>query len=296
MKIRRMDGVLGATLDSLKGLYGTSGLRIDTLDRVVIKPGWSIVIGSNGSHGIAMNFTGAHSVYGEVEMPARLYQPFVGRSLFDVAEENLDSPDMRLNSLGIAALCALSQPFISPDALRKRGYGSTEGIRHLAGLVREDDVAAVIGYGASIRPLLGRVRELNVTDMRPPATFSSLIVGKTVEHGPKGVRVYTHESNARVLAKADVVIITGSSFVNNTFSDLVGAIKKARLVGVFGPSASFVPDVLLDHGLDFVVNFWIGDPARFVFDAENDTDMQAVLKMYQRQQLVRPGDEGVLQR
>jgi uncharacterized protein (DUF4213/DUF364 family) len=77
----------------------------------------------------------------------------------------------------------------------------------------------------------------------------------------------------RSLKIADVVIITASTLVNNTFEDLLDFTGNARLVGLYGPGASLIPDEFFDRNIDFITSFQITDPVRFSDDMINDHDM-----------------------
>ena len=59
------------------------------------------------------------------------------------------------------------------------------------------------------------------------------------------------------------MIITASTLVNGTFEDIVECTEKARLVGLYGPDASIIPDVFFERGIDFITSFRIADPTRF---------------------------------
>lgn len=91
------------------------------------------------------------------------------------------------------------------------------------------------------------------------------------------------------MGRSDVVIITGSSLVNGTFAELLTYSRRARSVGIYGPSACIIPDVLFEQGVDFVLSHRIRDPERFRYDMVNDIDMETALKSYQHPQVIRRG-------
>ena len=278
--------LLRRTLQLLEKLYRERDLSGGQIQRIAVKPQWNAIIGTGGRCGLALNFTGIHDLYEDSRWVEETLRPLVGRDLFQVAREGLDSPGMADACLGIAALSALSQPFLSPASLAERGIHSGGDIEVLADIVREDDRVCVVGYGGIIRPLLGKVQELRVTEMRPKEAFQTLIVGEETEYGPQAVAVHPEEDNRAVLTSSDVNIITASSLINDTFDELLRSSAGARLIGVYGPSVTFVPDVLLEEGIDFVFSFWIRDTERFAFDAVNDVDLEVALKRNQHQHIL----------
>ena len=73
---------------------------------------------------------------------------------------------------------------------------------------------------------------------------------------------FVHVDDAeKVLQKADVIIITGFTLVNNTFMDLQRSIPGNCQVALVGPSSSFIPDVLFDNKVDIVGATRITNPS-----------------------------------
>jgi uncharacterized protein (DUF4213/DUF364 family) len=159
----------------------------------------------------------------------------------------------------------------------------------MAELIRPTDVVTVVGYGGLVRTLVGKCKEIHVTEMRPRETFVTTVIGKTVDYGPKVLSIHGERENEFVLSRSDVAIITGSSLVNGTFSELLSYSRRARSVGLYGPSACIIPDVLFERGADFILSHRIRDTERFRYDMVNDVDMETALKAYQQPQVIRRG-------
>lgn len=287
--VMRSDDILDSTLGLLRRLWKRRGDDPGDVRKIAIKPQWNLVASSRGRYGIAINFTAKHAVYGEIEADIGELKQLVGRPLFEAAEQ-IGSPDMLKRSVAMAVLSALSQPFLLPESLVERGYhprswddfkGTPSRAGSIASLVTADDVVAVVGYGGLVRLLAGRCRDLHVTEMRPKHVFQSLIIGDKVEYGPSRIRIHGEPENREVLGRADVVFITGSALVNGTFNELLGYAENARLVGMYGPSASIIPDMLFERGVDFVSSMRVSDPERFEDDMVNEVDMEVALKKHQ---------------
>jgi len=247
-----------------------------------LNPGWNAAIGTNGCCGVAMSFADNNPVYGNGEtlLDLEYLRSCAGSPLFDVARVNIPDPRVSRRSIALAALNALSQPFVTDEMLVAKGY--SVGIE-VKDLVRSDDNLVIVGYGGLVKSYAGRCRELHVTDQRPPETFRTTIVGETISYGPTGITVHPADENREVLESADVAIITGSTLVNGTFEEVVGYAKHARIRALYGSSAQLIPDVLFENGINVVMSVAISDPARFEQDVMNAPDMETALRKHQRE-------------
>jgi uncharacterized protein (DUF4213/DUF364 family) len=159
--------------------------------------------------------------------------------------------------------------------------------RDLASLVLPDDVVAIVGYGGSVTRLLGRCRELHVTDMRPRSAFQTLLIGERVEYVPTEVIVHPDEDDSDVLRRATVVAITGSALVNRSFEELLRHGSGARLVTAYGASASLWPERLLESGVDLVYTYRVSDPIAFAAAAAGEMNMEPAIQRTQTQVAMR---------
>ncbi len=291
--------VLEKTFQRLQRLYERERLDAGKLDTIGLKPGWTVVVGGNGLCGTAFRFTGPHKVYEGNEAEPEAMRRFVGKGLMEAVAENLHSSLIPLKSLAVAAMGALSQPFLTPEALAKRGIRVWDGPDYVKAAIRPEDTVTLIGYGGMVQNVLGRCKELHVADMRRPETLLTTIIGETVRLEPSQVKLHSAEDNAALLGGSDVVIMTGSSLVNGTIDELLRYAARARSVGLYGPSASIIPDVLFEEGADFVLSHRVQDPERFIEALMNDMNMESALRQYQRYQTMLPGKpytrEGVRQ-
>ncbi|MGI6502798.1 MAG: Rossmann-like domain-containing protein [Candidatus Methanoculleus thermohydrogenotrophicum] len=261
--------------------YQRLDLPEPTVKSFGLNPGWNAVIGTGGCCGVAMSFVDNNPLYGteETRQDLDFLGSFVGKSLFEVASAGLVEPRISRRSVALAALNALSQPFVTDDMLISKGF--SVGLE-LKDMVQRDDKMVIVGYGRMVKSYAGRCRELHVTDQRPPETFRTTIVGDTIRYGPVGITVHSAEENKEVLKDADVAIITGSTLVNGTFEEVVGYAKHARIRALYGSSAQLIPDVLFENGINVAMSVAISDPARFEYDVMNAPDMETALRKHQR--------------
>ena len=279
--------ILERTFARLEELYSSEGLRPGKFIAAGLKPGWNVVIGSDGQCGMAMGFTDPGGAFGKPEMDIERLGSCSGKDLFEVADYYIARSGWHERSIGVASLSALSQPFLTAEMLAKRGYTDLGSAVDLTSFVKPEDIVTVIGYGGSIKRLLGRCRELHVTDLRPRAAFQTLLVGETIAYTPAEVIVHPETENREAIGRADIVWITGSSLVNGTFGELTGYAASARMVGMYGASASLLPDALFDAGVSFIHSYRVSDPASFEWGARNDTHMEQIMKTTQQQYVIQ---------
>ncbi|HMK45928.1 MAG TPA: DUF364 domain-containing protein [Methanocella sp.] len=277
--------IIGKAYSKICSEYERLNIQPDHIARFGLKPGWNVVIGVRGCCGIAMSFGGNNPRYADPETnfdPSEL-QPYIGMSLIDFAKKHLKDPIIRRRSMTVAALNALSQPLVSDQVMKAKGYDTAIDLPRLISL---DDVIAIVGYGGLVKEYMGRCKELHVTDQRPISSFVTTIIGETIERWPDCIRVHTEKENRGVLSHADVVFITGSTLVNGTFDEVIRHAKNARLRCLYGSSAQIIPDVLFENGIDVVMSVAITDPRQFEQDVRYAPDMEGALKSRQRKYTV----------
>jgi len=280
---------LNKTLQKLRILYETNSLEPGVFVKAGLKQGWNVVIGTQGQCGMAMSFAGSDAIFGPQHLDLYRLQTFIGRDFFSLAAAYLVSDSWHERSIGVAATTALSQPLLTPQSLLDRGFAIAPEGTDFSSCVNPDDVVAVVGYGGGIKRLIGKCRELHVTDLRPLEHFQTrLITSNEIGFVPKEAIIHPQKENEEVLGRATAVSITGSSLVNGTFDELLSYAKKARLVTVYGGSAGIIPDELFARGVHMVHSSRISDPAAFEQGMIYDMNMEAVMQSTQKQQTIRP--------
>ncbi len=261
--------------------YRLDNLPIPEIKYFGINHGWNAVIGTFGCCGIAMSFQDNNPLYGtkETMQDTSFLKENVGSSLFSFVALNIHEISINRRSIALATLNALSQPFLTDDYLKNKGYTTEVDVKEM---IRPDDNLVIVGYGGIVKSYSGRCRELHVTDQRLPSSFKTTIIGEEIISGPLGIDVHPSDENQEVLANADVAIITGSTLVNGTFEEVLGYAENARLKVIYGSSAELIPDVLFDCGIDVIMSVAISDPLRFEHDLLNSPDMETSLRKHQR--------------
>ncbi len=278
--------IIQETLERLESLYRKENLKPGKLVKVGLKPGWNVILGTEGQCGMAMSFTNSEA-FGEPKTDFEKVKKFIGKDLLEVTHEFLASPSWQETAIGVASLNALSQPLLTPEKLKTRGLRVQQ--ESYQSLIKPDDITAVVGYGGGISRLIGTCKELHVTDMRPRTSFQTILIGEEIEYTPREVMVHPEKDNKEVLERATVAIITGSSLVNGTFAELMSYTKRARLVVVYGASAGMIPDILLEQGVESINSFRVTDPAAFEQGVMKEMNMESVIHSSQKSQSIGKG-------
>jgi uncharacterized protein (DUF4213/DUF364 family) len=288
---RVQKNILELTLEQLQSLFKNNPVQPGMLTRLAIKPRWNAVLGSNNECGMASNFTGIPGDQVD-HTKNRKFLELVGKPLFEIADWGIHSTDLIERSIGVAAISALSQQFLSPTAVRNRGFlarcwiPGDKIVRQyptLSRLVTKNDIVTIVGEGNEVRDLRGKCRELHVIDCLPHEAFNTVIIDTAITYGPRDIVVHSPKDNEKILKGSDIVIITASTLVNGTFEDIVKCTEKARLIGLYGPDASIIPDAFFEWDIDFVASFRVADPALFSENMINDHDMEFTLSTTQNQ-------------
>jgi len=273
--------VFEKSLERINEEYLDQGLTPGVIRLVGIHPAWNTIVGDGGECGVAMSFRSNNPNYGDKETffdPEEL-KPFVGMPISKFIRDNINKESVRIKSLVLAALNALSQPLITETRLKKKGFDTSPDLKNM---VKKEDIVAIVGYGGLVNEYAGKCRELHVTDMRPVESFKSIIVGETVRYGPADIHIHSAEENEEVITEADVVFITGSTLANGTFEEVINLAENARVRCLYGSSAQLLPDALFESGINLVMSVAVTDPAIFEEDIMNSSDLETSLKRHQK--------------
>jgi uncharacterized protein (DUF4213/DUF364 family) len=262
----------------IREMYRAKAIVPGRLRKIGFGNKWNYVLAENDQSGLAFNFTADHAVYGQVDDLEQFInlQPYIGKTLFEFIEYLLLKKELQMRSLCLAALNALSHPLTSFNSLKERGIPVSSDERY--DFIKSEDIVTVIGYGGVVNQIYGRCKELHVSDMRPRHTLVTLIVGEKIEYSPEKIFFHSAEENAEILAKSDVVMISGCTVVNGTYQEIINSAKKARIIGMFGPSAQIVTDFLLSNGINYISSSRICNPSLLEYQLLNVMNFGGTIK------------------
>jgi len=175
-----------------------------------------------------------------------------GRPAFDLAREALGDNGIR-RAVGIAAMNALAD-----TCWRRRPHPETElrlGIDAFdATEIRPGDKVVVVGAFVPFLRELKRRHQPYLVLEQDPATLKA---DELPFFRPA-------EQAAAVVPEADVLLITGTTLINDTLEELLALASPTARVTMVGPTVSLLPDGLLRRGADILGTVRITDPDAFL--------------------------------
>jgi uncharacterized protein len=246
--------ILHDTLDNISEILGSELDRI-TVERAVVGVFFTGVKLDNGMagagatpiEGLRETFCCASAVAG-----GRAPGNVRGCPAFALAREAL-GPDGVGRGLGIATMNALA------DACWRRRPHSEAELRVGADAfdateIRPADNVVVVGaFVPFLRALKQRRQPFLVLEQNPASLK------------PDEMPFYRPSEEARtVIPEADVVLITGSTLVNDTLRDLLALAKPSARVTLVGPTVGLLPDALMCRGAQVLGSVRISEPDAFL--------------------------------
>lgn len=175
-----------------------------------------------------------------------------GRPALDLAREALGENGIR-RAVGIAAMNALAD-----TCWRRRPHSETElraGIDAFdATEIRADDKVVVVGAFVPFLRELKRGRQPYLVLEQDAETLK-----------PDELPFFRPAEQATmVVPQADVLLITGTTLINDTLEQLLRLAKPEARVTMVGPTVSMLPDAFLRRGADILGTVRITDPDAFL--------------------------------
>lgn len=233
------------------------------IERLCFAARWVVVELSDVRAGRAFTFNGPHAVYGALDFERMkdmnlLVGWRVDEAIAWLLDESVESTGSDSDedvervpafsslkrSVALAVANALSCEVNAPGELEKRGFGISAASDR--SFLHPEDSVVLIGAGMLLQESAAICASVNVVDMRPRASLQSLLIeAGGARMGPEKIQFHSVEDTESLVARADVVGITGCALENDTLFDIARLPRRAREFVVFGPSAQ-VPMELFD--------------------------------------------------
>ena len=175
-----------------------------------------------------------------------------GRPALDLAREALGENGIR-RAIGIAAMNALADTCWRhrphPEAELRLGIDAFDATEIRPG----DNVVVVGAFVPFLRELKRRHQPFLVLEQDP----ATLKADELPFFRPA-------EQAGTVVPQADVLLITGTTLINDTLEELLGLAKPTARVTMVGPTVSLLPDAFLRRGADILGTVRITAPDAFL--------------------------------
>ncbi len=233
----------------ISDLQAVLGDQLLTVEDVRVGLFYTAVQLSSGDVGVAFTPRGLTDAVccPQSAAEAPLAGKLAGRSAWSLAEYALSRAALR-RSVGVATLNALSSLAVArhsvPQAQLLPGVDALDAAK----VQPEDRVALVGAFVPFIKRLSHQVSVLWVIDKHPEALR------------PDERRLWrSPEEASRVIAKANVVIMTGSILVEGGTDELLESAQSARRVIMAGPTASPWPPTFFARGVHVLAGIRVTD-------------------------------------
>ena len=246
--------LLAETTDLLHAILGPDLAGL-TVSRVVVGLFFTGVMLSDGATGACATplrelreAVCCPSSAAAMPLPGKL----AGRPAGDLLRQ-LDAPDPIRRAVGVAAMNALAaaawarRP--SPAVSLEPGVDAYDAAR-----IRPGERVVVVGaFVPFLKALKAAGQDWTVLE-QDRATLK-----------PDELAHFRPAAEAEaVLPAADVVLITGTTLLNDTLAGLLGLARPDARVVVVGPTVGLLPDVLLARGADILGGIRVTDPEGFL--------------------------------
>jgi len=163
--------------------------------------------------------------------------------------EFVSSDDVFERAVGVAAINALSQYVIDENKENYNFYSNLD-ILKLLPLTPESKVGMVGVIGPFIQYLTKNSKEFVIVDDNP-----AIPEGKT----PQG---YVISRDIKSIAHTDIVLMTGSTIIEHSLEGPINAVKNATFKVVIGPTASWIPEIAFDLGINAACGMRFKEPLK----------------------------------
>ncbi len=231
--------ILAESIDHVRGILGENMEQL-TVERAVIGLFFSGIKLSDGHGGLC--FTPIKEIPEAVCCPSSakampLPGKLAGRSV-NAYLEDIFRGNILKKTLGIATLNALSASCW--DRMTEKGYEIELG-KDLFDTLEIDPVRKTVVVGALI-PMIKKLMAAN-------ADFHILELDAATLR-PNEMPYFAEASRAaEFVSDADLLIITGTTIINDTLPELLTMAKPGAQIAVTGPTVSMLPDAFFSHGV-----------------------------------------------
>ena len=237
---------------------GIAGKSDEIIKEYVLNGGFTGVVLENGYMGLAMNVRSGT----DANQAAReLLKSCIGMTCKDACERLFaersnvaeNTPERFLINSTILATCnAVSRKHMSEEGLAALGYKAKVGPEGgPVSTLKEGEVATVVGYGGMVRPMSKVAKKVFVTELEPELFSSYHITANGIAKGPTCSSVVPSARQEEYFSQSDRIFLTGCTLVTDTMDEIIEQCKGKHIV-VYGGTASFIPDILFECGIESI--------------------------------------------
>ena len=252
---------LKAILDINRALYKRFGLPLPIFDELITGFRWIMTADTDSHISLALRVEENISPEQYAKIAAELY----GKPVDVCIEILLERRSPQLRNLIVSLSSLMSKPLNTAELLAKRGIVRTEGLQFR--YQTEGKKVGLIGFGVYINRFLNRCKEFHVFDLRKPEAILSYRYKNGLQRFPEGIQWHLGHNAADfcdILSTLDIIIMSGSTIVNNSYTALRQAGTNAEIVGLYGPSCELCPDYFFEQGYNYMFSTSVRDKETYL--------------------------------
>jgi uncharacterized protein (DUF4213/DUF364 family) len=240
--------ILEKTVELVKSIYKYHKIIPPKVNRVVIGLGYTGVelFALSYSPFLGLAYTLKSEIKSNTCTKLNLAGKITNKSLTELLDWSYGAPSLQ-KIIGIATLNAMSQHIL--EIINPYQKLEEELMEHLK--IYEDSKVIFIGQ---IKPLIQKISKV---------TEAITIVENNISERTS-FKKFTIINDINQLKEeqlnVNILFCTGTALINNTMEEILRKFKKrAQQIVVIGPTASMLPDILFDHGVEIVAGMKIID-------------------------------------
>ena len=252
---------LKTILDINRTLYKKFGLPLPVFDELVTGFRWIMTADTDSHISLALRVEENISPEQYAEIAAKLY----GKPVDVCIELLLQRHDPHLRNLIVSLSSLMSKPLNTTEFLAQRGIVRTEGLQFR--YKTEGKKVGLIGFGVYINRFLNQCKEFHIFDLRTPEAILSHRYKNGLQQYPEKIHWHLGQNAAElrdVLSTLDIIIMSGSTIVNNSYTALRQAGTNAEIVGLYGPSCELCPDYFFEQGYNYMFSTSVRDKETYL--------------------------------
>lgn len=252
---------LKTILDINRALYKRFDLPLPVFDELITGFRWIMTADTCSHISLAFRVEGGLAPQQYAEIAAELY----GKPIDACIERLLQRHDPHLRNLIVSLSSLMSKPLNTAELLAQRGIVRSEGLQFR--YKTEGKKVGLIGFGVYINRFLNHCKEFHIFDLRTAEAILSYRYKNGLQQYPEGIHWHLGQNAAEfrdVLRTLDIIIMSGSTIVNNSYSALREAGCNAEILGLYGPSCELCPDYFFDQGYNYMFSTSVKDKETYL--------------------------------
>ena len=238
--------ILEKTVELVRSIYKYHRIIPPKVNRVVIGLGYTGVelLALSYSPFLGLAYTLQNEIKSKTCTKINLAGTLTNKSLSELLDWSYGPPSLQ-KIIGIATLNAMSQHIL--EIINPYRKLEENLMNHLK--INKNSKVIFIGQ---IKPLIQKISKI---------TNSITIIENNISE-PTSFKRFKIATNMNQLKEEElttnVLFCTGTALINNTMEEILRRFKrKAQQIILIGPTASMIPDILFDYGVDIVAGMKI---------------------------------------